>query len=280
MTWLVIGSRGQLGADLMDLLGDGAVGLDVPDIDITDVDSVSDAVYDLNPDVIVNCAAYTAVDAAESDEARADMVNGLGPANIAEAASQARLIHVSTDYVFDGSATSPYAETAEPAPVSAYGRTKLRGERAVSRHPEAYIVRTAWLYGAHGQNFVKTILGLEQTRDTLSIVDDQVGQPTWSRDLARQIILLGHSDAPPGIYHGTNSGQTTWYGLTRRIFELIGADPERVQATTTDQFPRPAPRPAYSVLGHDRWAAAGLPSMRSWELALKEALPSLADRLP
>ena len=280
MTWLVIGSRGQLGTDLMDLLGDGAVGLDVPDIDITDVDSVSDAVYDLNPDVIVNCAAYTAVDAAESDEARADMVNGLGPANIAEAASQARLIHVSTDYVFDGSATSPYAETAEPAPVSAYGRTKLRGERAVSRHPEAYIVRTAWLYGAHGQNFVKTILGLEQTRDTLSIVDDQVGQPTWSRDLARQIILLGHSDAPPGIYHGTNSGQTTWYGLTRRIFELIGADPERVQATTTDQFPRPAPRPAYSVLGHDRWAAAGLPSMRSWELALKEALPSLADRLP
>ncbi len=280
MTWLVIGSRGQLGADLMDLLGDGAVGLDVPDIDITDVDSVSDAVYDLNPDVIVNCAAYTAVDAAESDEPRADMVNGLGPANIAEAASQARLIHVSTDYVFDGSATSPYAETAEPAPVSAYGRTKLRGERAVSRHPEAYIVRTAWLYGAHGQNFVKTILGLEQTRDTLSIVDDQVGQPTWSRDLARQIILLGHSDAPPGIYHGTNSGQTTWYGLTRRIFELIGADPERVQATTTDQFPRPAPRPAYSVLGHDRWAAAGLPSMRSWELALKEALPSLADRLP
>ena len=273
MTWLVIGARGQLGADLMNLLGDGAVGLDLPDIDITDVDSVSDVVYDLNPDVIVNCAAYTAVDAAESDEARADMVNGLGPANIAEAASQARLIHVSTDYVFDGSATSPYAETAEPAPASAYGRTKLRGERAVSRHPQAYIVRTAWLYGVHGQNFVKTMLGLEQTRDTLSVVDDQVGQPTWSHDLARQIILLGHSDAPPGIYHGTNSGQTTWYGLTRRIFELIGADPERVQATTTDQFPRPAPRPAYSVLGHDGWAEAGLPAMRPWDQALEQALP-------
>lgn len=273
MTWLVIGSRGQLGTDLMDLLGDGAVGLDVPDIDITDVDSVSDAVYDLNPDVIVNCAAYTAVDAAESDEARADMVNGLGPANIAEAASQARLIHVSTDYVFDGSASSPYAESAEPAPASAYGRTKLRGEQAVSRHQEAYIVRTAWLYGVHGQNFVKTMLGLEQTKETLSVVDDQVGQPTWSRDLARQIILLGESDAQPGIYHGTNSGQTSWYGLTLRIFELIGADPDRVLPTTTDQFPRPAPRPPYSVLSHDRWATAGLPEMRSWDQALEQALP-------
>ena len=275
MTWLVIGSRGQLGTDLMDLLGDGAVGLDVPDIDITDVDSVSDAVYDLNPDVIVNCAAYTAVDAAESDEEQAAMVNGLGPANIAEAASQARLIHVSTDYVFDGSATSPYAESAEPAPASAYGRTKLRGEQAVSRHQEAYIVRTAWLYGVHGQNFVKTMLGLEQTKETLSVVDDQVGQPTWSRDLARQIILLGESDAQPGIYHGTNSGQTSWYGLTLRIFELIGADPDRVLPTTTDQFPRPAPRPAYSVLGHERWATANLPEMRSWDQALEQALPHI-----
>ncbi len=279
MTWLVIGSRGQLGTDLMDLLGDGAVGLDVPDIDITDVDSVSDAVYDLNPDVIVNCAAYTAVDAAESDEARADMVNGLGPANIAEAASQARLIHVSTDYVFDGSATSPYAESAEPAPASAYGRTKLRGEQAVSRHPEAYIVRTAWLYGVHGQNFVKTMLGLEQTKETLSVVDDQVGQPTWSRDLARQIILLGESDAQPGIYHGTNSGQTSWYGLTRRIFELIGADPGRVLPTTTDQFPRPAPRPPYSVLGHERWADSSLPEMRPWDQALEQALPLIVAEM-
>jgi len=279
MTWLVIGSRGQLGTDLMDLLGDGAVGLDVPDIDITDVDSVSDAVYDLNPDVIVNCAAYTAVDAAESDEARADMVNGLGPANIAEAASQARLIHVSTDYVFDGSATSPYAESAEPAPASAYGRTKLRGEQAVSRHPEAYIVRTAWLYGVHGQNFVKTMLGLEQTKETLSVVDDQVGQPTWSRDLARQIILLGESDAQPGIYHGTNSGQTSWYGLTRRIFELIGADPGRVLPTTTDQFPRPAPRPPYSVLSHDRWADSSLPEMRPWDQALEQALPLIVAEM-
>lgn len=273
MKWLVIGSDGQLGSDLMDLLGDRAVGLDVPDIDITDVDSVSDAMYDLHPEIVINCAAYTAVDAAETDEARAEMVNGTGPANIAEAASQARLIHVSTDYVFDGSASVAYPENATPAPRSAYGRTKLSGETAVARHPESFIVRTAWLYGVNGQNFVKTMLNLEKTRDTISVVDDQIGQPTWSRDLARQIIALAESDAPPGIYHGTNSGQTSWFGFTRRIFELIGADPDRVLPTTSGAFPRPAPRPAFSVLGHERWADAGLEPMRPWDQALAEALP-------
>lgn len=275
MTWLVIGSKGQLGTALMSLLGDRGVGLDVPDIDITDVDSVAEAIYGLHPEVIVNCAAYTAVDAAESDEARSDMVNGTGPANIAEAASQARLIHVSTDYVFDGTASSPYQESDVPNPATAYGRTKLRGEKAVARHPEAYIVRTAWLYGAHGSNFVKTMIGLEQTRETVSVVDDQVGQPTWSLDLAAQIILLGESDAAPGIYHGTNSGQTSWFGLARRVFELAGADPDRVLPTTSTEFVRPAQRPAYSVLGHDRWQAAGLDPMRPWEEALAAAFPSV-----
>ena len=273
VTWLVIGSRGQLGSDMMALLGDRAVGLDTPEIDITDADSVSDAVYDIAPSVVVNCAAYTAVDAAETDEDTAALVNGTGPANIAMAASRARLIHVSTDYVFDGTASSPYSEDATPNPSSAYGRTKLLGETAVLRHPDAYVVRTAWLYGVNGQNFVKTMLHLERTRETLSVVDDQVGQPTWSHDLAEQLILLGESDAQPGIYHGTNSGQVSWFGFTRRIFELIGADPQRVQPTTTEAFPRPAPRPAYSVLGHERWAAQGLPEMRAWDEALAEAVP-------
>lgn len=279
MTWLVIGSRGQLGTDLMDLLGDKAVGLDVPDIDITDLDSVAQAIYDVGPELVVNCAAYTAVDAAESDETTAQAVNGTGAANVAQAAAQTRLIHVSTDYVFDGTATVPYQEDAAPSPRSAYGRTKLFGEQAVLRHPEAYVVRTAWLYGAAGNNFVKTMLGLERTRDTLSVVDDQVGQPTWSRDLAAQLILLGSSSAAPGIYHGTNAGQTSWYGFTRRIFELAGADPDRVLPTTTDEFPRPAPRPAYSVLGHDRWAQQGLPEMRPWDEALAQALPLVAAGL-
>lgn len=275
--WLVLGSRGQLGTDLMDLLGDRAVGLDVPDVDITDQTSVTEALRDAAADVVVNCAAYTAVDAAESDESTAQAVNGLGPRLIAQACQRERLIQVSTDYVFDGTARVPYDEDEHPAPRSAYGRTKLSGEQAVLEllPTRGYVVRTAWLYGAAGNNFVKTMLTLERTRSTLSVVDDQIGQPTWSRDLAAQIILLATSDARPGIYHGTNSGQTSWYGFTRAIFETIGADPERVVPTTTDEFPRPAPRPAYSVLGHDRWTQEGLPAMRPWDEALTEALPAI-----
>ncbi len=179
--------------------------------------------------------------------------------------------------MFGGTADSPYTEQQAPDPRSAYGRTKLHGEQAVlDLLPDrGFVIRTAWLYGAHGNNFVKTMLGLERTRDTVSVVDDQIGQPTWSHDLARQIVMLGTSDALPGIYHGTNSGQTSWYGFTRRIFELIGADPARVLPTTTDEFPRPAPRPAYSVLGHQRWWEQGLEPMRAWEEALADALPEL-----
>ena len=276
VTWLVIGSRGQLGSDLMDLLGDRAVGLDVPEIDITNLDSVSNTMNDCAPHVVVNCAAYTAVDAAESDEIRAGLVNATGAANVARASGRSRLMHVSTDYVFDGRSSTPYPESAPPNPASAYGRTKRAGERAVLTHTNAYVVRTAWLYGANGENFVKTMLRLEQAHDTLDVVDDQVGQPTWSHDLARQLMLLGDSDAAPGIYHGTNAGRTSWYGFTRRIFELIGADPDRVKPTTTDRFPRPAPRPAFSVLGHDRWSQQGLPEMRPWDEALADALPLIA----
>lgn len=275
VTWLVIGSRGQLGTDLMSVLGSRAVGLDVPEIDITDPSSVNSAVRELAPDVVVNCAAYTAVDAAEADEATALAINGDGVANIASACPGARLVQVSTDYVFDGTSTSPYAEEATPAPRSAYGRTKLAGERAALAHPHAYVLRTAWLYGAHGENFVKTMLHLERTRETVSVVDDQIGQPTWSMDLARQIDLLLRGDAPSGVYHATNAGRASWYEFARAIFERTGADPGRVVPTTTAAFPRPAPRPANSVLGHHRWAQAGLEPMRSWDDALAEALPAI-----
>jgi dTDP-4-dehydrorhamnose reductase len=273
VTWLVVGARGQLGTDLMGLLGDRAVGVDLPEIDITDRSSVRAVVAEVAPTVVVNCAAYTAVDAAEGDPATAEAINGLGAANVATAATGARIIQVSTDYVFDGTATTPYPEDARPAPSSMYGLTKLHGEQAVLRQPDAFVVRTAWLYGETGQNFVKTMLGLERTQQTVSVVDDQIGQPTWSRDLAAQLVALGDSTADPGVYHGTNSGATSWFGLTRRIFELIGADPQRVRPTTTEHFPRPAPRPAYSVLGHERWGQQGLPTMRPWDEALAEALP-------
>jgi dTDP-4-dehydrorhamnose reductase len=183
--------------------------------------------------------------------------------------------------VFPGDARTPYDEDADPAPRSAYGRTKLAGERAVLRTlpDRGFIVRTAWLYGEHGTNFVRTMLTLEASKPEIAVVDDQRGQPTWSRDLAGQIVKLLDSGAPAGIYHGTSSGETTWFGLAREIYRRVGADPNRVSPTTTDAFPRPAPRPAYSVLGHHGWSAVGLTPVRDWREALAEALPLIRARL-
>lgn len=279
--WLVVGANGMLGHDLLQVIaeaGHDVVGMDLPEVDITSPESVADALGSVRPDVVVNAAAFTAVDAAEEHEDVALRVNGEGPRVLAEAVAErqdTRLVHVSTDYVFAGDAGAPYAEDAPPAPRSAYGRTKLAGEIAVrSALPDrGFIVRTAWLYGVHGANFVKTMLALEATKPEISVVDDQRGQPTWSRDLARQIVDLLGSGAPAGIYHGTSSGETTWFGFTREIYRLIDADPQRVQPTTTDAFPRPAPRPAYSVLGHDRWEEVGLRPIRYWQESLAEALP-------
>lgn len=278
--WLILGADGMLGHDLMTAVattGRTAIGMDLPDVDITIPDSVAAALDGQRPDVVVNAAAYTAVDAAEEQEDLALRINGQGPEVLARAVAErpsVRLVHVSTDYVFAGDATTAYAEDAEPAPRSAYGRTKLAGERAVlALLPErGYVVRTAWLYGVHGANFVKTMLALQETKPEISVVADQHGQPTWSRDLAEQMVAMVDSGAPAGIYHGTSSGQTTWFDLTREIYRLIGADPQRVLPTTTDQFPRPAPRPAFSVLGHDRWARVGLSPMRDWSEALAEAM--------
>lgn len=281
MRWLVIGCNGQLGSDLMAVLpaaGHEAVGLDLPDIDITQPESVAQALRGAQPDVVVNAAAYTAVDAAEEDEATALQVNGVGPGVIAaeiRATPDTRMVHISTDYVFDGTADTPYAEDAPTSPASAYGRTKAVGEEEVlTRLPDrGYVVRTAWLYGVNGANFVKTMLRLAQERPTLAVVNDQRGQPTWSRDLAEQIVALVDADAPAGVYHGTSSGETTWFDFTRAIFDLAGLDPERVTPTTTDSFPRPAPRPAYSVLGHQRWHDVGVTPIRDWHEALTESLP-------
>ena len=283
MRWLVVGAAGQLGTDLMAVLADAgheAVGLDLPDIDITDFGSVAAALVAASPDVVVNAAAFTAVDDAETHEGAALRVNGVGPGVLAEAIHSTdgvRLVHISTDYVFDGTAQEPYAEDAPTNPASAYGRTKAVGEEEVlTKLPDrGFIVRTAWLYGAHGNNFVRTMLRLEASNDTLSVVDDQRGQPTWSWDLARQIEAMMSAAVPAGIYHGTASGDTTWYGFTREIFRLAGHDPNRVLPTTTDKFPRPAPRPAYSVLGHEKWREVGVPPMRSWQEALAAAMPHL-----
>jgi dTDP-4-dehydrorhamnose reductase len=282
--WLVVGCDGMLGQDLVVALGESpdtrevtAVDRDV--VDIIDPGACLEAVT--GQDLVVNVAAWTAVDDAETHEAQAFSVNAVGAANLARACSAAgaRMVQVSTDYVFAGDATSPYAEDAPLAPRSAYGRTKAAGEWAVQALcPQSWIVRTAWLYGAHGPNFVKTMARLAAERDTISVVDDQRGQPTWTVDLAQAIVRMIEADAPFGIYHGTSGGETTWFDFAQAIFAELGLDPARVRPTTTDAFPRPAPRPAYSVLGHEAWAHAGLPALRDWRLALTEALPSVINR--
>ena len=280
--WLVTGAGGMLGRDLVSVLS--AAGHDVTaarraDLDITDATAVKAAVA--GHDVVVNAAAWTDVDGAEADEAAATAVNGTGTRHVAAAcaATGARLLHVSTDYVFPGDATAPYPEDAPTDPVNGYGRSKLAGEVAVrDLLPDTgYIVRTAWLYGAHGPNFVATMLRLAQSRDIVDVVDDQRGQPTWSFALAEQLVRLGlaavDGTARAGAYHGTASGETTWFGLARAVFEEAGLDPERVRPTTSDKFVRPARRPAFSVLGHDRWAAAGLAPLPHWRTMLTSARP-------
>jgi dTDP-4-dehydrorhamnose reductase len=253
------------------------VALTHADLDLRDHEAVRAAVREHAPATVVNCAAWTAVDDAEEQERAALALNGDAVRVLAAAcrSSGARLVQLSTDYVFDGAGTEPYAEDAPTAPVNAYGRTKLAGERAVLESGDGYVVRTAWLYGAYGPSFVRTMMRLAAERETVTVVDDQYGQPTWTGDLADRIIGLVRSGAPAGVYHGTNTGRTTWYGLAREVFTLLGLDPGRVLPTTSEAFPRPAPRPANSVLGHERWAEAGLPPLRDWRAALHEAWPRL-----
>ncbi|MER5744052.1 dTDP-4-dehydrorhamnose reductase [Streptomyces sp. NPDC002225] len=284
--WLVTGAAGMLGRDVLARLAAEdvtAVAADRAALDVADADAVRAAFEEHRPAVVVNCAAWTAVDDAESQEEAALRVNGTGPEVLARACREhgAVLLQVSTDYVFAGDADKPYAEDDPTGPRGAYGRTKLAGERAVlGTLPETgYVVRTAWLYGAGGGNFVRTMIRLEGVKQTLDVVDDQRGQPTWTVDLADRLVRLGQAalagTAPAGVYHGTSGGETTWFGFTREIFRLLGTDPERVRPTTSAAFVRPAPRPAYSVLGHDRWAAAGIEPVRDWREALTEAFPAL-----
>lgn len=272
----------MLGTDLVAVLraaGHEVVPLGRARLDVRDPVAVRQAVRELRPGVVVNCAAWTAVDDAETHEEEARAVNGDAVAVLAEACGEAgaRLVQPSTDYVFAGTGRLPYAEDAPTAPVNAYGRTKLAGERAVVETlPDAgYVVRTAWLYGAAGPNFVSTMIRLAAERETVDVVDDQHGQPTWTVDLARRIVAMIEADAPPGIYHGTSSGSVSWHGLAREVFTLLGADPGRVRPVPSAAFPRPARRPAFSVLGHDGWARAGLAPLRHWRDALRAAWPEL-----
>jgi dTDP-4-dehydrorhamnose reductase len=276
MKWLVTGAGGLLGHALLDRLasqGVPAVGLGRALLDITEPRAVRAVISGHRPDVVVNCAAYTAIEAAESQEAEAMRINGTGPRLLAAACAEhgARLIHVSTDYVFSGDARTPYPEDHPTGPCTAYGRTKLAGERAVLDGPSQRnaVVRTAWLYGAHGRSFVRSMAERASQGDTADVVDDQRGQPTWAADAAEQIVLIGSLPDVTGIFHATNSGDATWYELAREVYRLLGADLGLLRPITSEAFAGAAPRPAYTVLGHGGWREIGTSPLRDWRDALR-----------
>jgi dTDP-4-dehydrorhamnose reductase len=283
MSWLITGGSGQLGVAVSNELDKQKMAFDAlssKDLDITRSSRVSEAIIKFAPKVIINCAAWTDVDGAESHEFDASRVNSDGPENLALAAKlcNSKLIHVSTDYVFSGESQTPWQIEDEINPQSAYGRTKALGEsRVLATYPESsFIVRTAWLYSPWGKNFAKTMTKLAiNGEDEVRVVNDQVGQPTSAIDLAEQLVRLGQSTSLAGIYHGTNSRQATWFEFAQEIFNLVGANVGRVTPVSSNQYSRPAKRPSFSVLSHDSWASTSIKPMRDWRIALTEAMPAI-----
>lgn len=278
--WLIVGAGGMLATDLEQaLLARGARVRALPKeaLDITDLDSVARGIAGAN--IVVNCAAYTAVDAAEEYESEALAINAEGPRNLAQACvvESATLVHISTDYVFAGDASTPYSVEEPVAPQSAYGRTKAAGERAVAdaggRH---LIVRTAWLYGSAGPCFPKTIAKAGAARGALDVVNDQIGQPTWTRDLADFVIELVEREVPTGIYHGTSSGQASWFEFAQAVCLSAGLG-DIVSPVESSAYPRPAARPSWSVLDHSAHEALGVPSIGPWLERWRAAAPEVLD---
>jgi dTDP-4-dehydrorhamnose reductase len=274
MRWAVTGAGGMLGADLVEVLessGHEVIALTRADLDVRDPEACMRELGGV--DTVINAAAWTDVDGAEEDEALAFEVNAVGAANVARACSahSAALVQVSTDYVFDGRSRSPYRVDATMAPINAYGRTKAAAEWAVRANCErTYIVRTAWLFGAHGSSFVATMLNLSSEQEVVQVVADQRGQPTWTVDLARLLRDLIDSGASPGVYHGTSAGDCSWFDLAQKVFSLKGSDPDRVVPATTATVARSAKRPAYSVLANDG-------RMPDWQDAVSRALVAWPD---
>jgi dTDP-4-dehydrorhamnose reductase len=271
MKILLMGAKGQLGVDLTSALisGHDVTAWDVDELDITDLDAVIEAMRARKPDLILNAAAYTDVDGCEAHEEMAYRVNAIGPRNLAIGALEAGagILHISTDFVFDGEKGTPYLEFDETNPQSVYGRSKLAGERAVREiTPRHYILRTAWLYGPHGHNFVKTMLRLASERDTVSVVDDQVGTPTATADLIEAVMAVMGSEAY-GTYHATCEGACSWYDFAVAIFRHAGVS-VKVEPTTTEALGRPAKRPAYSVLDNFMLRHQRHVTLRDWESAL------------
>lgn len=287
---LVLGRTGQLAQCLIEAARARATPLMTagrPDCDIRDRASVDRLIASAQPRAVINAAAYTAVDKAEAHAGDAFAVNEMGAAHVAAAAGAARipLLHISTDYVFDGRASTPYRETDAAAPLNVYGRSKRAGEIAVcTAHPAAFVVRTSWLYSAHGHNFVRTMLGLAG-RDVVRVVDDQRGAPTSAHDLSAALlalidrILAAEGAAPPGVYHASASGEATWFGFAQRLFETwatLGHRVPRVEPISTAQYGAPAPRPRYSVLDCGKLKRAFGITLPRWEDSLERCLERIA----
>lgn len=285
--WVVTGGNGQLGQALsrqLEFAGIRFIALTSNDLDITNKVQVENLIADLEPKVVINSAAWTDVDAAERDHAKAFSVNQYGVANLVGASrkSDSIFVQISTDYVFSGLSSTPISEESQLNPINIYGHSKAAGEREVlSLYPEkSYIVRTSWLYSAYGKNFVKTFCNIATNLDgSVSVVTDQIGQPTNADDLAKQLIALVFSKASFGVYHGSNSGETTWFNLAQEIFQSVGANTSRLIPVTSEEYPRVAKRPQYSVLGHDKWLKEGLTPMEHWKISLEKSLMGIIDSI-
>ena len=269
---LVVGSKGMLGQELMGLFGSAARGVDVEDIDITDLSSVQRVLVTLKPRMVVNVAAYTDVDGCETDAELALQVNGEGVAHLAMISKEigAKLVQVSTDYVFDGGKDSPYLEDDAPAPLGVYGESKLAGEMNAKFNPDHLVVRTQWLYGHAGKNFVETMLRLAGERKELDVVDDQIGSPTWTYDLALAIKALIDKGCS-GTYHAANSGFVSWNGFAREIFRQAGIE-VTVNPMSTEKLERPAKRPLNSKLDCSKLTEDTGFVPEPWQEALKRYL--------
>jgi dTDP-4-dehydrorhamnose reductase len=281
MTWLVLGANGQLGLELIHLLKSTsieAIGTDRHEIDFAKPNEIAEKLNKLNPSQIVNCGAYTQVDKAEEEPELANLINAQSVGVIAKFASERKIpfVHISTDYVFDGTSNSPYLEDNKVNPQSIYGASKALGEKeALENNPESYILRTAWVYGEHGNNFPKVIANKLRNNESLNVVNDQIGSPTWTFDLASAIIEILQKKPAPGIYHVTNSESCSWFEFAQAIAKTINVDGKLVKPTDSKSFVRPAVRPKYSVLSNSKWKNAGLTPLRSWKEAWDKAAPTV-----
>jgi dTDP-4-dehydrorhamnose reductase len=280
---VITGANGQLGKELVGIFtneGFETYGYTRNQLDITNQKQVQEILYKIKPDIILHSAAFTKVDLAELEPEKAYAINAYGTRNIAVASQElkSKLVYLSTDYVFDGSGTEPYNEFSITSPLSVYGKSKLAGEEIVkAMHSKYFIVRTSWVFGKYGSNFVKTMMQLGKERTEISVVEDQIGSPTYTFDLARCILELVHTKKY-GIYHITNSGQCSWYEFAKTIFEELGMDVQ-VNPCTSSDFPRPAPRPAYSVLRNMSLNIEGIKGLRSWECSLKDFIKTIRNEI-